>query len=376
MIKERWVLVSIIIILAACVAYLAWHRFEGVQKEKEPAATTMVEAPVYAGVVAQEKPVLLEQKFIGTVVPVHTVDILPYISGFVDKVVVKGGQKVQEGDVLFVLQQKQYLAQKEAAAANVQSAEAALKNAEIYLNRIKKTKSQAISQTELDNAQTSYDTAFATLKAQKAKLLSAEVNYDYTVIKAPISGIVGNIAITKGNYVAPAGQPLARIIQQTPVRVAFSISNKEYLNVLDSGQSLFDEWVFKLQTANGKIYPFTGVFQYMDNEIKQNTSGLTVYVDFENPDGALLSNAYVEVIAEKKVNGIALDKNLIHKTQEGAYAYVVRQNKIERVPLVLGLNSARQSLVLKGLNAGDYVLKGAVPENMLGTPAKTAVLQN
>lgn len=371
MIKERVIFILIILILLIFIGFLAYRQFYDQKENTSPVARDNI--PAYAGTVVQEENITLTQTFIGTVAPVHTVDVLPFISGFIDQVFVKGGESVQTGDELFMLQQRQYSAQKEAAAANVQSAEATLKNAEIYLNRIKKTKSEAVSQTELDNAQTSYLSAEAQLKAEKANLAIAEVNYDYTVIKAPIDGIVGNVAITKGNYVTPSGQPLARIIQQTPMRVQFSMSNKEYLQTKTADKPLFEGWIIKIKTADGQIYPQTGTFQYIDNMVAGQTSGITVYVDFPNPNGVLMANAYVEVLLEKKITGILLNKNQVHLTENGAYVNVIRNNKIERQNVALGGSVGQNYVIEKGLNVGDFVLKGTISDSLLNTPAKPMI---
>ncbi len=371
MTKERVVFGFIILILLIFIIFLIYRQFN--DKKENTALLKNNNIPAYAGTAVQEKNITVTQTFIGTVAPVHTVDVLPFISGFIDQVFVKGGQTVQTGEKLFVLQQQQYLAQKEAAAANVQSAEATLKNAEIYLNRIKKTKSEAVSQTELDNAQTSYLSAEAQLKAEKANLALAEVNYDYTVIKAPIEGIVGNIAITKGNYVTPSGQPLARIIQQTPMRVQFSMSNKEYLQTKTADKPLFEGWTIKIKTADGKIYPQTGTFQYIDNMVAGQTSGITVYVDFPNPNGVLMANAYVEVLLEKEIKSIVLDKNQVHLAENGAYVNVIRNNKIERQNVELGWSVGQNYVIEKGLKGGDFVLKGTIPDSLLNTPAKQGI---
>lgn len=92
-----------------------------------------------------------------------------------------------------------------------------------------------MSKTEVDNAKASYLSAEAQLAAAKADYELAKVNYDYTVIQAPISGIVGNVSLTKGDYVSPSGQPLLSIIQYNPIRVVFSITDKDYLEEIGKG---------------------------------------------------------------------------------------------------------------------------------------------
>ena len=118
----------------------------------------------------------ITHKYIGHIEAIHSVSIYPYISGFMDQVLVTGGAEVKAGQTLFILKQDQYLAQVEAAEAKVAGASADLEKAKLYLDRINKTASEAISRTEKDDAQTALLTAEAALREAKAALKLAEVN--------------------------------------------------------------------------------------------------------------------------------------------------------------------------------------------------------
>ena len=368
MTKERSIFGTIIILLLVCIGILLWYK----EFDKTGAvnlSTARTNIPTVDTVLIRPETVTLKQKYIGTVIPIHSVDVLPYISGFIDQVLIKGGQTVKTGQTLFVIQQRQYLAQKEVAKANVESARASLNNAQVYLNRIERTQSKAISQTELDNAKTSFLAAQAKLKAAESQLTVAEVNYDYTVIQSPIDGIVGNVPITKGNYVSPAGQALVQIIQQSPIRVVFTMSNRDYLDMAQEKGDLFAGWIFKLRLSDGRLYPESGVFQYIDNQVASNTSGISVYVDFPNPDGKLMANAYVDVLVEKTVtNALTVDKNLVHLTDKGAFVYAIENGKVARLPVVLGMSVGHQYYVERGLNENAELILGNVPASLIGQP--------
>lgn len=369
--NERWIWGGIVLLLFGCIIGLVWYH----ESKSETKLVTSQKIPekvlTVDTVTVQPHTVTLKQKYIGTVVPVQSVAVLPYISGFIDQVLVQGGQHVKAGETLFVIQQRQYSAQKEVAAANVQSAQAALNNAHIYLDRIERTKSKAISQTELDNARTSFLSAQADLKAAQSRLTVAEVNYDYTVIRSPIEGIVGNVPITKGNYVSPNGEALVRIIQQSPIRVVFTMSNRDYLEIVDKGNHLFQSWVFRLRLATGELYAQPGVFQYVDNQITGSTSSISVYVDFPNPNGKLIANAYVDVLLEKTApNTITLDQNLVHLTDKEAFVYLLENGKITQRSVLLGMSLNHQYVIESGLRQGDEVIIGTIPADLIGKKAE------
>ena len=109
----------------------------------------------------------------------------------------------------------------------------------------------------------------------------ADVNYSYTIIKAPISGLVGNFTLSTGDYVAPNSGALLSIVQTDPIRVVFSLTDTEYLNMKDGG-SLFKDSVIKLRLPNGRQYEYAGEFKYTNNELNKSTNSLAVYAYFKN----------------------------------------------------------------------------------------------
>lgn len=301
----------------------------------------------------------IKKTYVGYVRPINSVNVYSYIPGFVDQVLVQGGQEVKMGDLLFVLQQDEYKAQNELAAAKVVQAQATMENAKIYYNRMQEAGKRAVSKTDLDNARTSFLSAEASVAESKANAELAEVNYNYTTIHATLPGIVGDVQITKGDYVGPStGTPLVNIIQYTPIRAVFAISNKEYLQELISGNPLMNDWNVRLRLADGQIYKKGGRIQFLNNEVTPSTSSITVYADFDNTDKELVANAYVDVLLEKTIkDGIFIAQNLVNFVPEGAVIYTVgTDNMIHKTPVVVGTSVGDLFYIKSGLQPDDLIV--------------------
>ena len=313
----------------------------------------------------------IRQTYVGYVKPIHQVAVHAYIAGFIDKVVVQGGQEVKSGDLLFVIKQDEYLAQLDLAKAKVAQTQATLENATIHYNRMKTAGKQAISKTDLDNAKTAVLTAEAALGQAKAEERLAQVNYDYTTLYAPISGTVGDVSITNGDYIFPQSSPLISIIQFNPIRVQFSISDKDYLNEIKQSKSPFSDWKVYLKLSNGSVYNKNGKIKYFNNEINPQTSAITVYADFDNPDGTLVPNAYVDVILEKQIDdGIFIPQSAVNFMTEGAIVYTLSQdNKITPITVQVGAMSDGLYYITSGLKSGMKVITDKISSYQVGESA-------
>ena len=344
---EKRTYTDLLIILVILAAVLAWfflpsaHR-KPASEDSRPQELALNVMPLVP------RDVSLTQSYIGYVTPIHSVDIVPYINGFLEDIMVDGGQKVERGDNLILIRQNEYKASLEAAEASVLQADATLNNAAVYYRRMKQAGTKVISKTELDNAKASYLSAKAALAQAKANRDLAKVNFDYTIIQAPISGIVGNVDLTRGDYVSPSSGTLLKIIQFDPIRVVFSITDKDYLNEMakQSG-GLFNGEAIKIRLSNGQIYNKTGKFRFLDNEINRSTNSIAVYADFENENHTLVANAYVDVLLEKNIkNGVPVRQNLVTMEDSGNYVYVVKDNGLER-----------RKVDILGISGNDYILK-------------------
>ncbi|MCR5506370.1 MAG: efflux RND transporter periplasmic adaptor subunit [bacterium] len=302
--------------------------------------------------------ITLSKEYVGKVTPINSVSVLPFISGFIDKVLVSGGQNVKIGDVLFIIRQAKYKAAVDSAYANVLDAKANLENAKTFYERMKDA-GKAVSKTEIDNARTAYLSAEASLTSAISNYDLSRINYDYTIISSPINGIVGDVAISKGDYVAPNTTPLVKIIQFNPIRVVFSIADKEYISEMrKNSKNIFKDWIVKLRLSNNKIYDEIGKIRFLDNEVSSDTSSVKVYADFSNPDKVLIANAYVDVIMEKIIkDAILIPQSAVYFKPEGTFVYILNEeNKAEKIFVEIGQTIENNFVVEKGLKENNKVI--------------------
>ncbi len=301
----------------------------------------------------------IKKKYIGYITPIRSVDLVPNVSGYIDEVWVEGGQEVKAGDNLLLIDQREYKAELDAAKSAVVQAQADYNNAKSYYQRIKRAGIKAVSQSELDSAKAQFLSAQGVLEEARANLDKARVLYDYTILQSPISGQVGNVDLTRGNYVSPASSPLLKIIQYDPIRVVFSISDKEYLDEISrhADGNLFNGESIRLRLADGKTYSRSGVFKFTGNELDKTTNSISIYADFANPGKELVANAYVDVLLERVVKGAFLIRqNYVTLAPEGAYVYTVKNNQLLKTPVNIITTVGSDYLVGNKFADGEYLV--------------------
>lgn len=351
--KKTYANLLVILVIAALV--LGWYFMS--QRSSETKALSQGQELVLSVAPIRPQDMTIQNSYIGYVTPINSVSIQPYISGFLEDIMVKGGEEVNRGDTMIIIRQDEYKANLDAAKAKVMQAQADFNNAEIYYRRMKQAGIKVISKTELDNAKASYLSAQAALAQAKANQELAKVNYDYTVIQAPISGVVGNVDLTRGDYVSPASSSLLKIIQYDPIRVVFSITDKEYLDELKrNAQQLFADEKIQVRLSNGQIFKNPGQFKYLDNEINRSTNSIAVYADFPNSERTLVANAYVDVLVERRLqNVVPISQSRVTMDSKGNFIYTVRDGKLVKTPIeILHINT--DNYLVKNTFAPDEYL--------------------
>lgn len=351
--------IILLCVLLVIVVMLAETSLRSDGKKADGAKTAELPALVLDGVRPDPQKRVIERKYIGYVTPVHSVSVLPFISGFVGDVRVTGGQRVKKGDVLAVLQQQEYAARLSGAQAAIEQASAALQNAQSYYKRLTAAGAQAVSAADKDKAQAAYLTAKAALSQAKADYALAKVNYDYTIIKATVTGVVGNVSLTKGEYVSPAGAPLFRIIQTSPIRVVFSVTDKDYLNIADADG--FADTSVRLILPNGEAYNQTGSLEFTDNAIDRQTNSMAMYALFDNPDGKLVTNAYVTVLTQRAyADTVAILQKSVSFSDRGARVQVINNGVLASKTVDI-LDQRDNVYIVKNVFAkDDFVLSSPI----------------
>lgn len=300
-----------------------------------------------------------KQSYIGRVEPIKSVNLKPQITGYVEKVLFQEGTLVNEGDILFIIEQKRYLATVELREAELASAKANLVRAERDYNRQKSlSKENYASKATLDTSESNYLQAKAAVEQAKANLELAKIDLDYTEIKAPITGYIGKALVTEGNYVNSTTEDLARIVQTNPIRVAFSITDKDYLEGIKQNrkdQPLQTELVL----PNGQVIVNHLKSRFSNNEIDSQTATITLYAEYSNDEGLLIPGNYIDIrIGQKEAqNAILVPQAALAQDEQGNYVVTVNDENIaEQKHVVLGDVIGDSQVVLDGLSPEDKVI--------------------
>ncbi|HTW69030.1 MAG TPA: efflux RND transporter periplasmic adaptor subunit [Acetobacteraceae bacterium] len=302
--------------------------------------------------------------YIGRVMAIQSVQIVPRVTAFIESVPVKQGSDVKAGDIIYELQKTQYQAALQSAQAQLASAQAALVNDQVAYERAARLNHQGFeAQSNLDSAIATRDQAQAAVESAQANLAQAALNLSYCTIRSPIDGRIGAVALTKGNLVTPSTPAMATINQLDPIRVVFSVAAGDVMRAQQrTGQApaqITKGLVVNLRLPDGSTYNQTGKIAFLGNQVDQQTGTVPVYADFANPQDLLLPGAYVSVLVRraKPQERLLVPVAAVQTDQTGSYVLTVGAgNKVAQQPIVTGQQIAQNFIVTKGLSAGERVI--------------------
>jgi membrane fusion protein (multidrug efflux system) len=364
-------------LLAAAVAAVA-----------SPAQAQQQAAPPPAvGVVkAERKPLVTSFDFVGRIEAIGKVDLRARVTGFLEVRKFDEGSEVSENDLLFQIEKEQFQAEVERARAEIARAEATNENNKIQLGRAEQLlKTQAGTQARVDDAQAAERQSTAQIQIAQAALKQAEINLSYTEIKAPIAGKIGRSTYTVGNVVGPDSGILATIVSQDPMRVAFPISIREAFTIRDrlgpgAGAGVGAESLrVKVSLPDGSEYPHPGKIDFVDNQVDRNMDSVLVRATLPNPAlkrgnenvRALIDGTVVTVRlegAEPKM-AVTIPRAALLADQQGPYVFIVDKEGRGQVKRVkLGQGTADIVSIESGLEEGDTVILEGIQRVRPGQP--------
>ena len=285
--KRRW-LPALGLAVIAVVAGVGWFFLKEV-RTPAPSAATAAPAPAVGVRLVVQKGVSQSFEFVGHIKAVDKVELRARIEGFLEKVLFREGQDVKAGELLYQIEKVQYEALVEQAKANLAAAEAESTNAKLqYSRQLDLSKKQFSPQSVVDQDQAAVDTAAAKIMQAKAALKQAEVNLDYTDIRAPINGRIGRTAYTMGNLVNPASGILATIVSQDPIYVLFPISVRDLETIREARRKEgggLNKIEILVRLANGQQYAHPGIWNFTDPQVDEQTDTLIMRATIPNPEG-------------------------------------------------------------------------------------------
>jgi membrane fusion protein, multidrug efflux system len=349
--------------LLACVAVLAASVLLAACGEQPQQGAAASDAPVPSVVVAPvvSAPVSFAVEFVGQTQAVQKVDLRARVTGFLRKRGFQEGGTVAEGDVLFAIDQAEYAAARDAAAARLARAEATLlednQNLERY--RILAERGTA-SEARLDEAIAKQGQSNADMTAARADLARADLDLGYTNIVSPVSGHIGRSSVDVGNLIGPDTGVLATVVTLDPIQVVFSVSERDFLNfkeaVRDGTARTFAPYV---RLSNDALYAHRGKLDFIDVQVDPSVGAIQARAQFPNPDGLLLPGQFVSVILEgaEPEMQIVVPQAAVQANQIGPFVMVIdADNQLELRQIRTGQRSGTWIVVTDGLEVGETIV--------------------
>lgn len=331
---------------ALCFVALGWY----LNNRFSPAGNAgwVMETPSVQVADLDRQDVSAKKKYIATVEAVNSVDIIPQVSGYIEQILFENGSEVKQGDILFMIEQRRYQDNLKAAEATTRQLLSDYKRLqELHHKKFISDKELEVAESNLKNAEAAEDLA--------------RLNLEYTEVKSPINGTIGKAFITSGNLVNANSRTLARVVQMNPVRIAFSVTDKErsvFLDKLKNAQDVFVDIVL----PNGEIQTEEAKNLFFSNEVNSDTATIPVYLDAENDSDLLVPGNYVDINIRftSKEMALLVPQVALSEDADGTYVMTVAAADgkywVKQKYIKLGDVIDDKQVVLSGLNTEDKVI--------------------
>ena len=328
---------------------------------------------------AAKEDVPIYEELVGQIYGLKDIPIRARVDGYLEKISFEEGTRVRKGQLLYSIDPDPFLAQVASQRSLVAEAETMMVNAENELERYKPlAEINAVSKSDLDAAQATYDASVASVSAAKANLSQAQIRLGYTTIESPIDGLIGKTEAREGEYVGREPNPviLNTVSRIDTVRVQFSISEAKYLELAreysrdrtaddvtkDVEQGTVEPKI-ELILADGSVFDQNGKVDFVNSQINSSTGSLLIQASFPNPSRLLRPGLYAKVRLQLSVakDAIVLPQRCLIELQ-GQYSVMITdaENKVKAVPVVIGRRMGDMVIIQQGLNNGDKVVIDAL----------------
>lgn len=328
----------------------------------------------------------------GRTAAVDTVEVRARVTGYLDRINYKEGVEAKEGDVLFEIDPRPYQFALQQAQAQVTQQQANVKYQEaLYARNLRLFNAgQAVSQEEVQLSLSQRDTARANLNAAEAAVKQAELNLGFTKVTSPLSGRAGRTLVTRGNLIITDQTLLTTVVAQDPIYSYFDVDEPTVLRI----RQLIREGKFKSAREKGvrvpvhlglaieEGYPHEGHIDFINNQISSSTGTLQVRAVFENPqpklgDRVLAPGLFVRVrvVIGAPYEALLVNQRAIGSDQNLRFVYVLdEQNQTIRRNVRLGTQQGPLQVITEGVSANDRVLVSGLQKVRPGIPVEARLV--
>ena len=324
-----------------------------------PPPKVTVAKPVVRQIVEQDQ-------YTGRFDPIDYVEVRARVTGYLEKINFTDGQTVKKGDLLFVIDRRPYKAALEQAQAALASAKARQSFSQTDLERAQTlSRSGNISEQVTDQRRQASQTAQADVDSAQAALNNAQLNYDFSEVKAPINGRISRRLVTEGNIVSADQTMLTTIVSLDPIYFSFTVDEKSFLKYQNSlgigmGQTQQGKGVPILIALSGEAKPSRkGTLDFVDNRVDTATGTILLRATVPNADLFIKPGLFgiVSMPATKPSQGIMLPDEAVAANQDKRIVYIVGpDNVIQQKDVVLGPKVDGYRVIQSGLKGDETVV--------------------
>ena len=325
------------------------------------AQSASADAPSVIVAAVERREVTPSFVFVGRVEAAETVELVARVEGFLERRGFREGGDVEQGDLLFLIEQAPYRIAVEQREADLAGAQATLDNAQgDFARKEALVERGTLAPSALDEARAALGTARAGVQQAQAALRRARLDLSYTEVVSPIAGRASRAAFSVGSFVRPNGGVLATVTSIDPVHVTIAVPERDLIEARRQGMDLDDPPVApSLRLSDGSDYEHPGDFDYVEPAVDRATDTILARAVFPNPDGVLLPGQFVTVIVREKqpLSTLVVHQAAVQRDRQGRFVLVVdRADRIEVRRVTLGDRTGADWTVSDGLAEGERVV--------------------
>ncbi|HEV7308012.1 efflux RND transporter periplasmic adaptor subunit [Ensifer sp.] len=304
---------------------------------------------------------------------IRNVTLRAKVTGFVEAQAVPDGSDIVEGDLLYRIDARDYRAALDQAKAQVERDDASLAYLRSSLTRGNELATTGyLDKDTFDQRRSAVHQAEAALAMSKAAVRTAEINLDYTEIRAPFAGRLGRNLAPEGTLVSnTAGTPLNNLVQLSPIYVSFNPSEAELGDIRKAQAKGKVEAEILLPGDSEPRY--RGDLSFINNTVEGNTGTVVARATIDNKDLSLLPGQYVRVRLKirDEPDLLMVPETALGSSQLGKYVYVVGKGEtVEQRLVTPGPTSGDLIGLTSGVSEGDQVISGNLQKIFPGAPVK------
>ena len=382
--NNNLIFILIILLIVAGGGFWFWKKEEA---KKEAASKTTEAPPVVVSdmlVATGDFPVTFE--YTGQTKGYKEAEVRAQVSGVLKSKEYKEGQPVNAGQVLFRIDPAPYRATLNRNSANLKQAQVQANLAKIEFDRISSLYSKnAVSKNDFDNADASLKASKAAVDSARAAVRQSQIDLDWTVVRAPISGLSSKEERSVGNLITldAQGSLLTTIVQADPVYVEFAVPADEHRTnemLKAAGHlKLYSEGIsVKVALGDGSYYNKKGKIDFQDQFVDPSTADIRARAVFENPGNQLYPGQFVRVYVYGSYihNVINIPLRSVLQTSSGPIVYVLDESNVTAARNIKIIKTIKNTcLIQEGLKNGDRIVVDGVAKVLPGKAVKIAKKQ-